>query len=191
MYMPAFLLYIGRKVAVTLKTREGDDGYVSYRAKVEVFIEPAVKMDGRTRGGREQVIRRAMRAEKPLPRHVEEIAVSVLKHILSWLDAYKIERASACMRVDVDRYADVKVCADVYYWIQGIAKFTAIFHGHDGSTTGWHRVAKIVVMLDGELRDHVDRLTREMLNVVKHAYNIYVEKGSTQRLEPEQRQGGA
>jgi len=182
------------KIAVTLKTRERDDGYIDYRAKVEVFMEPAVKMDGRTRGGREQVvqvIRRAMRAEKPLPRHVEEIAVSVLKHILSWLDAYKIERASACMRVDVDRYADVKVCADVYYRIQGIAEFTAVFRGPDGFTTGWHRVTKIIVMLDGELRDHVDRLTREILNVTKHAYNIYVEKDPAQRLGSEQRQDGA
>jgi len=168
---------MGTKIEIILKTRKREKNRIDYEAKIEAFMRSIAKMEGYTNGGKEQVkqvIRRALKAEKPLPKDVEEIARSVINQVLTWFETYKIEKAIASMRVPIDKHSDMTIYAEVYYWLQGIAELVAIFHGPDGFTPwSWHKVSKIVVMLDYDLKHYADQLMREMMNVARYAYNIY------------------
>lgn len=171
---------MGTKIKIILKTKKREKNRIDYRASIETFMKNIAKMEGYTYGDDEQVkevIRRTLKAEKPLPQHVEEIARSVVNQIFTWFNTYKIDKAIASMRVNIDKHSDITIYAEVYYWLQGIAELVAIFHGPDGFTPwSWHKVWKIVVMLDYDLKYYTDLLMKEMLNVARYAYNIYVEK---------------
>lgn len=173
---------MGSKIEIILKTRKREKNQIEYEASVDAFMKNIAKMEGSTYGNEEQVrelIRRAVKAERPLPKHIEEVVRTVINQILAWFDEYKTEKAMAGMRVKIDKHSDLTVYAEVYYWIQGIAELVAIFRGHDGLTPwSWHEVRKIVVMLDHDLKYYTDTglLMKEMLNVARYAYNIYVEK---------------
>jgi hypothetical protein len=161
---------MGREVEIYIKAKKSGNDYIDYEAVVEPFMEDFIRVYGYTRNAIqvEQAIRRALRGDLLLPKHIEEAAINTVKHVLSCFNNNKVE-ASVCMRIDKEYNATI--CAEVYYWIQGIASLVATFRG----PAGWHRVERAVTMLDGELVDYTDKLTKEMLNVVKYAYSIWKE----------------
>jgi hypothetical protein len=163
------------KIRIVLKTKK-DDEFIDYEAKVG----NAMKMEGYTIGGKEQVrqvIRRALKAEKPLPRRVEEIATNVARHVLLWIDVYKVEGAAAGMTVDLGEYSDITIYTVLYYeagkgWM---AELRAVFDGFDGFTyRARHRVVK-TMNLGKRLDDRTDMLMWELIKVTRRAYNIYIE----------------
>ncbi len=164
---------MGRKVELVLRMKERSNGYTDYEAKVEPFMKRFTKIYGYLRGDKnqvKQVIRRASRAKRPLPKNIEEFAINAVRHVLSSFNNNKVEKASVCM-YDVGNGFEITVCVSIYYRIQGIAELAAAFR----FSGGWHNAEKVIPMPDGELKDHADRLMKEMKNVAKYAYNIYVE----------------
>lgn len=166
----------GSKIKVVVKLKKGDE-FIDYKARIGYTM----KMDGYTIGGKDQVkqvIRRALRTEKPLLRRIEEIATNIAKHVLLWVEVYKVERATASMMVDVGEYSDITIYTTLYYsgsfgWV---AVLGAILDGSDGFTImASHRVEKMVV-LGKKLEDRADLLVRELIKVVRRVYNIYVEE---------------
>jgi len=139
-------------VKVILKTKK-DGIFVDYEAK----IGDAMEMSGYTRGGKDevkQIIRRALRAEKPLPNRVKEISI------------------------DIGEYSDLHISARLRYeadkgWV---AELFATLDGFDGFADAWHRIVKKVELgkrLDGVVTGLL--LQMNLLNAAKYAYNIYVE----------------
>ncbi len=163
-------------VKITIKLKR-DGGYVDYDAK----IGDAIEMSGYTRGGRDevkQVIRRALKGKKPLPNRVKEIALSIVRQVLLWLDMYKVEAAAAGMAVDIGEYSDLHVSIRLRYdadkgWV---AELFATLDGFDGFADALHRIVRKV-----ELGKRIDNvavsllLQINLLKVAKYAYNIYVE----------------
>jgi ATP-dependent protease HslVU (ClpYQ) peptidase subunit len=113
-----------------------------------------------------------------LPKDVEELAISAVRHVLSSFNNNKVEKASVCMN-DGNSSFEITVCVSVYYRIQGIAEFKVILR----FANGWHVAEKVIHMPDGELKDYADRLMREVVDVAKYAYNIYE---AAQLLKPGQ-----
>jgi hypothetical protein len=172
---------MGKKVVVKMKKR--NSRYIDYEVKIMPFMERSTKIYGYIRGNKDQIkqtIRRALRAKRPLPKHIEEFVINVIKHVLSNFNNDKVEKASICMR-DADGGFEISVCVSIYYGIQGIAELSVVIR----FPNGWHMAEKTVVMLDGKLKDHTDRLMREMTNVAEYAYNVYIE--AARHLRPEQR----
>ena len=157
------------RVEIRIKAKSSN-GYIDYEATVEPFMENFIKVYGYTRGNViqiEQAMRRALR-EESLPVNAEEVAVKVIRQVLSCFNNNKVEKASVCMSVEEP---DMTICAEVYYRIQGIASLASTVRGPGGV----HRVERVVPMLDGELMDYVDKLTKEMIFVTRYAYNIWKE----------------
>jgi ankyrin repeat protein len=164
------------KIKIVVKLKR-DGGYVDYEAKVGEYVT----LSGYTRGGRDEVrkvIRRALRAERPLPNRVKDIAVNVVRQVLLWIDVYKVEGAAAGMTVDLGEYSDLTIYTVLYYeaakgWT---AELRAVFDGFDGFTDARHRVVE-TAKLGRKLDDTAaDLLLRKLMKVAKHAYNIYVEE---------------
>ena len=164
-------------VKIILKTKK-DGIFVDYEAK----IGDAMEMSGYTRGGKDevkQIIRRALRAEKPLPNRVKEIALSIARQVLLWIDMYKVGGAAAGMSVDIGEYSDLHISARLRYetdkgWV---AELAAVLDGFDGFANAWHRIMKKVEL--GRRPDNVVTgllLQMNMLKVAKYAYSIYVEE---------------
>jgi hypothetical protein len=163
-------------VKVILKTKK-DGIFVDYEAK----IGDAMEMSGYTRGGKDevkQIIRRALRAEKPLPNRVKEIALSIVRQVLLWIDMYKVDGAAAGISIDIGEYSDLHISARLRYeadkgWV---AELFATLDGFDGFADAWHRIVKKVELgkrLDGVVTGLL--LQMNLLNAAKYAYNIYVE----------------
>jgi len=161
------------RIVVKLKR---DGRYVDYEARVGSYMT----MDGFTSGGRDEVgevIRRALKAEKPLPRRIEEVVTTVARQVLLWVDVYKVEGATAGMRVDVGEYSDISIYATLRDLDVGwVAELVAILDGFDGFADAWHRIVR-KVNLGKRLNSGVAGLLLQMnlLKAVKYAYNIYVE----------------
>jgi len=164
-------------VKVILKTKK-DGVFVDYEAK----IGDAVEMSGYTRGGKDevkQIIRRALRAEKPLPNRVKEIALSIVRQVLLWIDMYKVDGAAAGISVDIGEYSDLHISARLRHeadkgWV---AELFATLDGFDGFADAWHRIVKKVGL--GKRLDSVVAgllLQMNLLKVAKYAYSIYVEE---------------
>lgn len=163
----------GAKVRVVVKMKK-DGKYIDYEAKVGDYMT----MQGYTRGGRREVreiIRRALRGGKPLPGRIREIAVAVARQALLWVDVYKVDGATAGMRVDVGEYSDIHIYATLRYDGGWVAELTAILDGFDGFTDAWHKIVRRVNL--GRRLDGAAGLLLQinLLKVVNCAYNIYVE----------------
>jgi ankyrin repeat protein len=161
------------KIVIRLKK---DGVYVDY----EAYIGRYMTMSGYTRGYRDevkQIIRRALRGEKPLPIRVEEIVTNIAKQVLLWIDAYKTEGATAGMRIGIGDYSDISIYATVWRdeEIGWMAEFVAILDGFDGFTNATHRVVRRIKL--GKRLDSAAGLLLQMnlLKVVNCAHNIYVE----------------
>jgi len=164
------------KIRIILKTKKSDE-FTDYEAKVGGVME----LSGYTQGGRDQVkqvIRRVLKAERPLPRRVEEIAANVVRHVLLWIEVYKVEGVAAGMTVELGEYSDITIYAALYYeagrgWV---AELRAVFDGFDGFTySARHRVVK-EVKLGRRLDNSTDLLLRELMKLARYAYNAYVEE---------------
>ena len=156
-------------VEIRVNAKKSGNGYVDYEATVEPFMENFIRVYGYTRSNViqiERALRRALR-EGLLPASVEEVAVKVIRQVLSCFNNNKVEKASVCMSVEKP---DMTICAEVYYRIQGIATLTSTIRGG-----GAHSVERVVPMLDGELMDYIDKLTKEVVFVAGYAYNIWKE----------------
>ena len=164
------------KTKIILKVKKSD-WFIDYEAKVGGVME----LSGYTQGGRDQVkqvIRRVLKAEKPLPRRVEEIATNVVRHIALWVEVYKVEGAAAGMTADLGEYSSITIYAALYYetdrgWM---AELRAVLDGSDGFThNARHRVVK-TVKLGRELDGRIDMLLKGLMKVARHTYNAYVEE---------------
>ncbi|MFZ8809634.1 MAG: hypothetical protein ACO2PN_16215 [Pyrobaculum sp.] len=134
-------------------------------------------MCGYTLGGRDEVrdiIRRVLRGRKPLPDHIKEVVAIVAKQVLLWADAYKLKGAVAGMRVEAGKYADISINATLYYDYEWTAELIAVLDGFDGFTDTWHKIEKRINL--GKRLDTAAAsllLQKNLLKVVKYAYNIY------------------
>jgi len=170
------------KVRVVVRMKR-DGEYIDYKAKVGSYMT----IEGYTLGGRHevrQIIRRALRGGKPLPNRVKEIAITVARQVLLWIDAYKVEGAAAGMRVDVGEYSDISIYAALRYDGGWIAELAAILDGFDGFADAWHKIVK--KMNFGKRPDGFAAgilLQVNLLKVVKCAYNIYVEDDKFSHLD--------
>jgi ankyrin repeat protein len=163
------------KVAVKLK-RVG--GYVDYEARVGDYV----MISGFTVDGRDEVreiIRRALRAEKPLPRRAEEVAVNVARQVLLWIEVHKVEGAAAGVTVDLGEYSDITVHTALYYeaYKGWTAELSAVLDGFDGYTTDARHKIVEKVKLGKELDSKTNLLLKKLLKVARRAYNIYIERG--------------
>jgi hypothetical protein len=171
-------------VKIILKTKRDGD-YVDYEAKVGDYMT----MSGYTRGGRyevREIIRRALRGEKALPDRVKEIAASVAKQVLLWVDVYKVEGAAAGMKVDVGEYSDISIYATLRYDYGWTAELVAVLDGFDGFTNALHKIVRRV-RLGKKLDDVAAGLLLQMnlLKAVNCAYNIYVEDDKPRYFDDE------
>ncbi len=164
-------------VKIILKTKKKDMYFVDYEAKIGNIME----MSGYTRGGKnevKQIIRRALRGESRLPNRIKEIALSIARQVLLWIDVYKVEGAAAGMSIDIGEYSDLHISARLRYesdkgWV---AELFATLDGFDGFADAWHRIVRRVELgkrLDGFVAGFL--LQMNLLKVAKYAYNIYVE----------------
>jgi hypothetical protein len=129
----------GAKTKIAIKLKR-DGVYVNYAAKVGDYMS----IEGYTIGGRhevKQIIRRALRAEKPLPNHIKEIVAAVVRQVLLWTDVYKVWGATAGMIVDVGVYSYISIYATLRY---DVAELTAVLDGFDGFTHAQHGITRLV-----------------------------------------------
>jgi len=160
---------VEERVEIRIEARKSGNGYIDYEAVVDPPRGNFIRVYGYTHGNViqvEQALRRALRGDL-LPASAEEVAIRVIKQALSCFNSNKVEKASVCMSVGEP---DMTICAKVYYRIQGIASLASTIRGG-----GVHSVERVVPMLDGELMDYVDKLTKEMIFVTRYAYNIWKE----------------
>ena len=168
----------GAKTKIAIKLKR-DGVYVNYAAKVGDYMS----IEGYTIGGRhevKQIIRRALRAEKPLPNHIKEIVAAVARQVLLWTDVYKVWGATAGMTVDVGVYSYISIYATLRY---DVAELIAVLDGFDGFAHAQHGITRWV-QLDRRPNSATAGLLLQMslLKVAKYAYNIYDEDENTIRF---------
>ena len=170
-------------IKIRVKMKKGIR-YIDYEAEIGKHM----LISGYTFGNRNEVrkvIRRALKAERPLPNRVKDIAVNVVRQVLLWIDMHKVEGAAAGMTVDLGEYSDLTIYTALYYeanrgWM---AELRAVFDGFDGFTDARHRVVE-TAKLGRKLDDTAaDLLLRKLMKVARRAYNIYVEEKGDSKFD--------
>ncbi|MFZ8841815.1 MAG: hypothetical protein ACO2PM_23410 [Pyrobaculum sp.] len=132
-----------------------------------------------------QIIKRALTGRRDLPEDVEKAVKHVINHLLVSIKLFGADDVSSSLWLDVGLEAELGISAGLYYldggevedeeeYIGWVAEIRAKFSGCDGAAAvdGFHEFKK-ELMLGGHLDDAaVKRLTKELMGLVKLAYNV-------------------